>query len=140
MEQQTMTEHGNGCSGTPLLFPSSDGSVEGSSCGSSTGKRKSVSCVGSPKILSHGQGDDYHYPWDEHQDGILIRLYAKQPLPADRLGYTAEFEGIYHRFLFETGLMVSRHHVFCRLLHLRKDVRGLLDKKGKKRVTPMFWW
>lgn len=79
----------------------------------------------------------YEVHWTAKESAELIRLYHDQPLVADRLPWTAEFETLYHTFCRRTGKAVSRHHVQMHLIDLRKDSK--LPDKGRKRVEPAWW-
>ena len=66
---------------------------------------------------------------DEADERRLAALYAKQPLLADHLAYTKEFEGILKRFNTRRSISLSHHQLFHHLVRIRK--RGVLPRKAR---------
>lgn len=59
---------------------------------------------------------------------LLIELYLRTPRTVDDLPYTEDFEELYTTFIARSGLIMTRHDLWCALTGLRK-ARKLPRKK-----------
>lgn len=80
---------------------------------------------------------EYDLSWTIDEDVALCELYDSQPIPLDRLPYTAELDTIWRVFNRRTKKGVGKHHLYCRLMGLRKSED--LAKKGRAKVLPQWW-